>query len=609
MEFKYDVQDLKFILKEWLPTEEVLACDRFKQTLDMDIIDPLLDEAYKIAKEIVHPINAKGDQIGNRLENGKVIPPPGYGEVYRFLQQNGWGSSSECLEVEGGMPLIIYKAFNEMNSAACPAIMSNVKLTSGAANLIIKFGTEEDKKRFLPKMLNGDWQATMCLTEANAGSDVGDTVARAFPTDDPRIYKIKGSKMFITGGDTAICANTIHMVLARPEGGAEGSRGLGLYIAPKIWVNEDGTLGKENDITTVGLEDKMGLNGSATTLLNFGENDECYGIMVGPAPDEQGRSRGLAMMFNMMNESRTGTGHNANAQASAAYFYAAQYAAQRIQGRAHGSKDRIPIIKHTDVRRMLLDMKARTEGIRAMIFKSYYLLDIAENSHDREKAAKFKGIAEVMTPLVKCYGSESALHLTAQAIQVLGGVGYTKEYPVEQYLRDSKVLTIWEGTSFIQANDLVGRKFNMQDGVPFANWLSMIKETIDSSQKTYGLEREFNTLTKAFASLKEMKSIYDAWYANVERKREIILLNALRALFICAEVQVATCLWEHALIASEGLKELPAEHNGQIYYQGKITSARYYINNVLPNVFHLVELIKAEDDTALTCPEEVLLLD
>lgn len=604
MEFKCDIRDLKFILKEWLPTEEVLACSRFKDTMDMETIDALLDEGYKIAREVVYPINAAGDKIGNVFQEGRVIPPPGYADTYKFLQKNGWGSSSECIKVEEGMPLILFKAINEMNTAACPAMMSNIKLTSGAANLLLRFGTGEDQKRFLPKMFSGDWQGTMCLTEPNAGSDVGDITTGAFPTDDPRIYKIKGTKMFITAGDTGIGENTIHMVLARPQGGAKGSGGLGLYVVPRIWVNEDGTLGRDNDVNTLGIENKMGLHGSATTMLSFGENDACYGIRLGPPPDEQGKSKGLAMMFHMMNESRIGTGHNAIAQAAAAYQFAAQYARERIQGRPAGSAERVAIIRHADVRRMLLDMKACTEGIRAMIFKGYYLLDMAEYSEDKEKAKRYKGIAEVMTPLIKCYGSEASLPLIAEAIQVMGGVGYTKEYPVEQYLRDSKILTIWEGTSFIQANDLVGRKFYMQGGVPFANWLAMIKEFIDSNRDTPDFVKEFNNLARGYECILEVKNIYDAWSANKQENMEYIALNAIRTLFVCAQVQVATCLLEQALIANSKMQVLPVGHRDQIYYHGKIASAKYYINNVLPNAFMLTGLIKEGDSMVLTCPEE-----
>ncbi|MGI6453595.1 MAG: acyl-CoA dehydrogenase family protein [Syntrophomonadaceae bacterium] len=347
MEFKYNVRDLKFILEEWLPTKEVLSYERFKDNYSMEDIDMILAEAYKIAREVVHPINAEGDKNPVKFENGVVNNSPGYKEVFQFLQKNGWGSSSECIKIEGGMPLILYKAIFEMITAACPAMGSNIKITSGAANLIIKFGSEGDKKKFLPKMLGGDWQGTMNLTEPSAGSDVGDALARSYPTSDPRIWRIRANKMFITAGDGSICENTIHMVLARPPQGAKGSAGLGLYIVPKYWVNEDGSLGKFNDVVPIAVEHKMGLLGSATCMMNFGENDECYGIMLGDLPDEKGKSKGLAMMFNMMNESRIGTGHNANAQATAAYLFAAQYALNRVQGYIKGQ--RVPIIKHADV--------------------------------------------------------------------------------------------------------------------------------------------------------------------------------------------------------------------------------------------------------------------
>jgi alkylation response protein AidB-like acyl-CoA dehydrogenase len=608
MEFRYDTRDLQFIVKEWLPAGEVFACDRFKDNFSVDDCDTYLREGYRIARKVVSPINAPGDQAGVKRENGVVTAAPGYAEVYKFLQANGWGSSSECARIEGGMPLILYKMSHEMNTAACPAVTSYIKLTSGAANLIILFGTERDKVVFLPKMLSGDWQGTMCLTEPNAGSDVGDITARACPTEDPRIYRIKGTKMFITAGDAGICENTIHMVLARPEGGAPGSPGIGLYIVPRIRVNEDGSLGLPNDVITVGLEHKMGLNAQATALLNFGENDACYGIRMGPPPDGKGCSRGLAMMFHMMNESRIGTGHNANCQAAAAYFFASQYATERIQGRPFGLKDaeRVPIIRHEDVRRMLLDMKAHTEGIRAMIFKGFYYLDMQAHSGDRERARKLGAIAEIYTPLVKCYASETSLSLIAEAIQVLGGVGYTREYPVEQYLRDSKILTIWEGTSFIHGNDLVNRKMRMNDGVPFIDWMNMIGAFIGENRGAPGFGREMANLEKGFSCLRTLKALYDSWYANFTEKRRLIPLNAVTTLFVCARVQVAECLMEQALIAQRKWEQLPAEDRDRTFYAGKIASARYYLNQVLPQAFSQTEIIRNEDRTALDVPEGAL---
>ena len=610
MEFKYDLRDLKFILKEWLPSEEVFACDRFKDKFSVDDIDILLNEVYKVARQIVNPINAPGDKTGAKFENGVVTPAPGFKEAYRFLQQNGWGSSSECIGIDSGMPLILFKVASEVNQAACPALTSYVKLTTGAANLIIRFGTDQDRAMFLQKMLDSEWQGTMCLTEPNFGSDVGDITMKASPTDDPSIYRIKGTKMFITGGDGGHCENTIHMVLARPEGGAPGSPGIGLYIVPKIWVNEDGTLGKPNDVRTARLEHKMGLHAQATALLNFGDEDECYGIRLGPPPDDRGYSQGLAMMFHMMNESRIATGHNANTQAAAAYYFASQFATERIQGRPFGIKnaERVPIIKHEDVRRMLLDMKAHVEGIRAMVFKAFYYLDIQANSSDSARAGKFGELAEILTPMVKCYGSETCLGIISQAIQILGGVGYTQEYPVEQYLRDSKILSIWEGTSFIHGNDLVGRKMRMKEGSSFANWMATIKEFIDANRNAPGFEKEISDLARGYQCLEEVKATYDSWYNNIGQKRSLIPLNALKALFVCSQVQVAECLMEQALIAKNKLTGIPSESVEATFYIGKIACARYYVNNVLPQAFLTTEMIKNEGDTVITCPEEALVV-
>ncbi len=606
MEFKYDIRDLKFILKEWVGLEEVLACDRFKDFYSIDDVDPIITEGYKVARQVVSPINAAGDKEPVKFEDGIVTNPPGYKEVYKFIHENGWGSNSECVEIEGAMPLTLYKAVFEIIGAACPAMGSNVKLTTGVANLIIKFGTEDDKNRFLPKLLSGDWQGTMNLTEPSAGSDVGDALARAYPTEDPRVYKIKGTKMFITAGDGSICDNTIHMVLARPPQGAKGSAGLGLYIVPKIWVNEDGSMGKPNDVTTIAVEHKMGMNGSATCMLNYGENDECYGIMLGDSPDEKGRSKGLAMMFNMMNESRIGTGHNANYQASAAYAFASQYAPERVQGYIKG--ERVPIIKHADVRRMLMDMKAHTEGIRAMILKGFWYLDIAENSNDKALAKECADMAAILTPIIKCYGSETAVAMTSEAIQVLGGVGYTKEYPVEQYMRDSKILTIWEGTSFIHANDLTGRKMNMENGEPFKKWMKNIRTFIDENKNSAGLENEISVLEKAYASAEEIMNLCYTWQANKAETGDLISLYAIRILFVFAQLYVAMMLIDQAILANKTLASLPADHFDMNFYKGKVASARYYVNNSLPVIFALSEVIKNADTTVLEVAEEALLI-
>jgi alkylation response protein AidB-like acyl-CoA dehydrogenase len=610
VQYKYPIRDLEFVLKEWLPTEEIFALESFKDYYDIGDIDPLLNEAYKLAREMISPLNSEADKVGCKFENGVVTPAPGFHEVYHYLQANGWGTSSECIAGEGHMPLVLAKAVGELLGAACPALVTLIKANTGAANIIARFGTDKDKEMFLPRMMSGNFQGTMCLTEANAGSDVPDLLTKALPTNDPYIYKIKGTKMFITGGDTGLVENTIHLVLAKPVGSAPGSAGIGLYIVPTIWVNDDGSLGKFNDVNTVSLEHKMGLKAQPTCVLNFGEDDECFGIRLGPAPDEKGRSMGLAMMFHMMNEARIATGHGANNQASVAYSYASQYAVERVQGRPFGIKDasRVLIIEHEDIKRMLLDMKAHTEGLRAMIYKGYYLLDMAEGSSDKEKARSCRALAEVFTPLTKCYASEVALSLMAEAMQIFGGVGYTQEYPIEQYMRDCKILTIWEGTSFIQAQDLVTRKMRMNDGAVFAGWMSMIKKFIDLNSKNESYTRELDLLTRGYHCIEEVNSMYDGWYANFEENKGLIPLYSLKALFVCAQVLVAQCLLDQALVAEDKIKDLPENHYEYPFYKGKIASARYYANQVLPNVFSLTELIKGADATPLQCGEDELVV-
>lgn len=280
------------------------------------------------------------------------------------------------------------------------------------------------------------------------------------------------------------------------------------------------------------------------------------------------------------------------------------------EGRPFGEAkaERVPIIKHEDIRRMLLDMKAVTEGVRAMIFKGFYYLDIAGNSADKEKAKDCAGLAAVLTPLVKGYGSEMSLGVIAEAMQVLGGVGYTTEYPIEQSMRDSKILTIWEGTTFIHGNDLVGRKMRMEGGAPFTSWMSTIKNFIDAKGDTPGFAAETGRLRKAYDCVGEIRALYDTWYENMDEKKQFIPLNAVRAMTVCGQLQVAQCLLEQAVIAAGKLADLPADHFDRSFYEGKVASARYYANQILPVTFVLTEMIKSEDRTCLDCPEDALVV-
>lgn len=378
--------DHKFIFKEWLNLDKVFVLPRYKN-FSLSDIDIIIDQINKVAKEVIGPSNQDGDNVQVQFKDGKVAVPPSLHKAYWFVQENGWGSSNENKKEENALPTSLQMVVFENIYGANPSLAGYITMTTGAAKLIQTFGTETERKLFCTKMFSGQWTGTMSLTEPGGGSDVGDNTTKAYPTKDPRLFKIKGTKCFITGGDQDFSENIIHMVLARVEGAASGSKGLSLFIVPKIRVNSDGSLGKLNDVTTVSIEHKLGLRASATCVLNFGENDNCLGILLGNPPNQQGAGQGISQMFQMMNGARFRTGLSAMAVAASAYAYAVQYAKERTQGRPftnpHGH--RIPIIQHEDVRRMLLNSKSIIEGQRAMIAKTALMMDLAEHAETPEE--------------------------------------------------------------------------------------------------------------------------------------------------------------------------------------------------------------------------------
>ena len=479
-----NTRDLKFIVKEWLPTERIFAYPRYADYYSKDDVDAILDPCLKMAKELIEPTNEDGDKNPVTFENGKVKLPESFGPLYKQLQSEGWGTSN-IDESEGAMvmPHILFSMVWEMFCAANPAFGPYIILTSGAAGLIQTFGDDKLKKMFLPKMMDGSWTGTMCLTEPTAGSDVGDILSKAYPTDDPRIFKIKGQKIFITGGDNDFSENIIHLYLARVEGAKPGTRGISLFVVPKYWVNEDGSL-EDNDVITTGVEHKLGQHGSCTAALSFGENDNCRGWLLGIDPRENdGKGEGMAQMFQMMNMARMETGHAGLSCIANAFYNARDYAKDRIQGRplTNPKGDRVTIINHEDISRTLLMGKAHTEAIRAMMYKLYYDFDVRECDPDPAEREKANDLIEVATPLCKAYPTDEAWWLIGEAIQVYGGYGYCEEYPVAQIARDVKIYSIWEGTNFIQSLDLIGRKWLMKKGAAFAAFIQNIRDFYEAN--------------------------------------------------------------------------------------------------------------------------------
>lgn len=600
--FIYSNREHKFIIKEWLNGEKILGLKRFRDYLSTEDVDPVLDQGLKMAKEEVAPTNDDGDKIGAIYVEGTVKVPPSFHKAFRFVQDNGWGSSNKDVEGEGILPQLLSGAVHEYLIGANPAFSPYIGLGGGIASVIKAFGSPEQIKWFTPKMFSGIWSGTMCLTEPGGGSDVGDMLSKAYPTEETGLYSIKGTKCFITGGDHDLTENIIHLVLARIEGAAPGTKGLSLFITPKFWVNEDGTLGERNDVTTVGIEHKLGLKGSSTAVLSFGDEGKCRGYLLGNAPDEKGFGEGMAQMFKMINGSRLDTGHSALAVATVGYNNAVEYAKTRIQGRAitNPKGPRVRIIEHEDVRRMLLVQKSTLEAMRAMIFKGYYYLDLQTFGEDETDIEMAKRRIEVITPLVKAYCSDQAWNLIAEAIQVFGGYGFTEEYPVARQARDSKIYSIWEGTNFIQSMDLVGRKWRLDKGNLLKDWLMEQVHFVQENRGNSQFAREFALIGQALQSYQELIQTVSLYFTE---NIQLVPTYATRILRVTAELYCGSLLLEQALIAQKRLAELPPEHAERAFYEGKIQSARFYIRNQLPDVIATTQIIKEGDTSALEIPE------
>lgn len=587
---------------------KVFSFDAFKDYYSVDDIDNILDQALKVAREVTAPTRDDNEGIQAQFNEGKVIVPPSFKEVYWFLNQNGWGGSNEDEEAEGHLPQTLFRACTEYQIAANAGFMPYILATAGAASLVSSFGNDYVKKLFKEKMYSGEWGGTMCLTEPNAGSDVGDLLTRAYPTDVDGVYRIKGTKCFITGGEQDITENIVHLVLARVEGAKPGTKGISLFAVPKMWVDDDSNIVGSNDVNCVGIEHKMGIKGSATCVLAFGEENQCRGYILGNPPDAEGRGEGMAQMFQMMNGARMETGHAALAETALAYNNAVAYATERIQGRpmTNPKSERIPIIKHEDVRRMLLDLKAYTEAMRALIFKTYYYFDIVQYSTDPEEVRRVKARLEVNTPIVKAYCSDRAWELTAEAMQVFGGNGYSEEYPIAELCRDVKIYSIWEGTNYIQSMDLIGRKWMMGKGKVFADWLAEIEEFATANAGVAGFEKEMAILLRAVNAYKEIQSTIASYF--MDQKISMMPLYATRILQASGELICGQLILEQALLAQKKIGELGSDHYDYPFYNGKVNAAKYFVRNIVPNIFKTLEVVKEGDTSVLDIVEEAFLV-
>ena len=602
--YKIDVRELNFLLFEQFEIGELLGKAPF-DAWGPDEIKSTLSECYRWTREVSGPINAVGDHQGCKLEDGKVTTPTGFKQAWKSLYEAGWKSISLDAEWGGaGAPTSLQVLVEEMLSGSNTAFSMYAALTYGAAEVIHAFGTDEQRKLFCPRMFNGTWSGTMCLTEPQAGSDVGSAKTAASRNADGS-YSIRGNKIFISSGDHDLAENIIHLVLARVDGAPAGTKGLTLFIVPKVRPNADGTLAGSNDVSVANIEHKMGINGSATCVLNFGDDGKCIGWPVG---GDARLNQGMPQMFKLMNSARITVGIQGFSVASSAFLNALEYAKDRKQGASithwkDPTAPRVPIIEHADVRRMLLDMKARVEGIRTLAVKLAHHLDSmrALAGKDEKKVAYHGGQVDLLVPLVKAYGTDQGFRICETAIQTYGGVGYTKDFPAEQYCRDAKIFSIYEGTNHIQAMDLVGRKVGQAGGANLQAFLADIGAFVQKHSADATLGGAVKTLASAQEALGGSALRLLQWFqtGNVG----LVPLHANRFLEMMSETAVAWLLLEGAAIAIQKKPGVAAGHPDVAFYEGKIAAALYYARNVLPGVELKARLMAEEDKSPLEIPD------
>jgi alkylation response protein AidB-like acyl-CoA dehydrogenase len=572
-----DRRDIDFVLYEQMNSADLVRESKFagfnKKTFDM-----VISEARHFSLKEILPTRVDGDRIGVQFKDGKVKVPESYHRVHRLLLEGEWTSLMEAPEVGGqGLPHIISRAATEYLVGANGTAVGYGKMGHGTGKMIELYGTPAQKELFLKKLYAGHWGGTMLLTEPNAGSDVGALTTTARKNADGT-YSITGTKIFITNGDHDLSENIIHPVLARVEGAPSGTRGISIFIVPKIRVEADGRLGEPNDVVCTGIEEKMGIHGSATCSLALGGKGKCRGYLLGE------ENRGMRIMFHMMNEARLDVGFQGLMAGSNAYLYALEYARKRLQGRELGAgKDapdiQVPIIRHPDVRRMLLWMKAHVEGMRSLIYYVCALFDRMDGSADPDVKARCNAMAELLTPVVKAYCSDRGFELCVQAIQVFGGYGYIREYPVEQLARDCKIASIYEGTNGIQAMDLLGRKLGLQQGQVFGALLGEIQHIVAQA-------REMSELGSLAADTEEALNQFKQTAAHmaktaVSAEFKTAYAHAHPFLEVTGDVIMAWMLLWRAVCAA---RKLSSQGSGKdaVFYQGQIKSAEFFITTVLP---------------------------
>ncbi|MEO1919778.1 MAG: acyl-CoA dehydrogenase C-terminal domain-containing protein [Paracoccaceae bacterium] len=561
------LKDFEFILHDVLQVQS--GDTPGYSDLDAEFSGAILEEAGKIARDVLMPLNAIGDTQGCTLENGVVRTPDGFKEAFDIIRDGGWTGLSADPEYGGqGMPFVLGTAVSEMSLSANQSFNMYLSLTTGAYEAIHTHGSEALKAKFLPKMVTCEWTGTMNLTEPHCGTDLGMMRSKADPVRDGT-YKISGQKIFISAGEHDMVENIIHLVLAKIPGGPAGVKGISLFIVPKFLVNEDGSLGARNGVACGNLEEKMGIHGNSTCVMNY---DEAEGYLVGE------EHKGLRAMFTMMNAARLGVGLQGLAQASVAYQNALDYTRERLQGRdVTGAKNPTgtadPLIVHPDVRRSLMDQKSFIEGARAFLLWNATLLDAGELSDDKNA----EGLLSLMTPVIKGFLTDKGFDMTVQAQQLYGGHGYIEETGASQFVRDARIAMIYEGANGIQALDLVGRKLASGGGKHVMAFFDLVKTFIKENEGDAALKADF--LDPLKAASKDMQAAAMYFMSEAPKNPNAALAGSTDFMHLFGHVALGLMWARMAKVASEKLLEGTSD---AAFYETKLATGRYYMARSLP---------------------------
>ena len=587
-------RDTRFVINEMLDLASYGNLPGF-ENVSQDMIDTVVNEAGKFCSEVLAPLNQIGDEQGcTRHDDGSVTTPDGFKGAYTQLTENGWTTLTAPEEFGGqGLPHVMGFAFEEYIGTANQAFAMYPGLTGGAAAALRAAGSQELKERYLPKMVSGEWSGTMNLTEPHCGTDLGMIRTKAEPLRDGS-YAITGTKIFISAGEHDLTSNIIHLVLAKTPGAPDSSKGISLFVVPKFILDENGEPGTRNGVSCGSIEKKMGIHGNATCVLNY---DEAKGWMVGE------ENKGLAAMFVMMNAARLGVGLQGLAQAEVAYQNAVTYALDRRQGRAltgpaEPEAQADPIFVHPDVRRMLMDAKVFNEGMRALCLWGALQVDLSHKAQTEEERQLADDLIGLMTPVIKGYGTDKGYDIANNMQQIYGGHGYVKEWGMEQFVRDSRIAMIYEGTNGVQAMDLCGRKLASKGGRAVQAFFAAIDEEIAGAKEIEGLADMAGKLEKA---LGEQKAATMWFMQNAMQNPNHLGAGAHHYMHIMGIVTLGFMWLKMAKVATTALEGAPED---AAFYEAKLTSAAYYIERFLPDAGALRRKLEAGSDNMMKLTEE-----